>query len=159
MATHRMPPPELLDQLAAADADALRTILRHTLQQLIEAEATAYIGAEPGEHSASRTTYRNGHRPKMLDTRVGRLDLQIPKVRTGSFFPSLLEPRRRIERALLAVIQEAYVHGVSTRKVDDVVAALGGCHVSKSEVSRICSELDEELAAFRERRLDDAAYP
>ena len=159
MATHRMPPTDLLDQLAAADVDVLRTILEHTLQQLIEAEATANIGAEPGEHSASRTTYRNGHRPRMLDTRVGRLDLQIPKVRTGSFYPSLLEPRRRIERALLAVIQEAYVHGVSTRKVDDVVAALGGCHVSKSEVSRICSELDEELAAFRERRLDDAAYP
>ena len=131
MATHRMPPTDLLDQLAAADVDVLRTILEHTLQRLIEAEATAYIGAEPGEHSASRTTYRNGHRPRMLDTRVGRLDLQIPKVRTGSFFPSLLEPRRRIERALLAVIQEAYVHGVSTRKVDDVVAALGGCHVSK----------------------------
>ncbi len=159
MATHRMPPTDLLDQLAAADTDVLRTILEHTLQRLIEAEATAYIGAEPGEHSATRTTYRNGHRPKTLDTRMGRLDLQIPKVRTGSFFPSLLEPRRRIERALLAVIQEAYVHGVSTRKVDDVVAALGGCHVSKSEVSRICSELDQELAAFRERRLDDAAYP
>src|ERR671927_536097 len=118
MATHRMPPTDLLDQLAAADTDVLRTILEHTLQRLIEAEATAYIGAESGEHSASRTTYRNGHRPRTLDTRVGRLDLQIPKVRTGSFFPSLLEPRRRIERALLAVIQEAYVHGVSTRKVD-----------------------------------------
>jgi putative transposase len=129
-----MPPTDLLDQLAAADTDALRTILQHALQQLIETEASAYIGAEPGEHRDSRTTYRNGHRPKMLDTRVGRLDLHIPKVRTGSFFPSLLEPRRRIQRALLAVIQEAYVHGVSTRKVDDVVAALGGCHVSKSEV-------------------------
>ena len=105
MATHRMPPPDLLDQLATADSDALRTLLQHALQQLIEAEASAYIGAAPGEHSTERTTYRNGHRPKTLDTRVGRLDLQIPKVRTGSFFPSLLEPRRRIERALLAVIQ------------------------------------------------------
>ena len=159
MASHRMPPAELLDQLAAADVDALRTLLQHTLQRLIEAEASAYIGAAPGEHSPTRTTYRNGHRARSLDTRVGRLDLEIPKVRTGSFFPSLLEPRRRIERALLAVIQEAYVHGVSTRKVDDLVAALGGCHVSKSEVSRICAELDQELAAFRERPLDDAAYP
>ena len=84
MATHRMPPPELLDQLAAVDTDALQAILQHTLQRLIEAEATAYIGAEPGEHNASRTTYRNGHRPRTLDTRVGRLDLQIPKVRAGS---------------------------------------------------------------------------
>src|ERR687883_1119398 len=159
MATHRMPPTDLLDQLAAVDADALRTILQHTLQQLIEAEATAYIGAESGEHSSTRTTSRNGHRSRVFDTRAGRLDLHIPKVRTGSFFPSLLEPRRRIERALLAVIQEAYVHGVSTRKVDDLVAALGGCHVSKSEVSRICAELDQELAAFRERPLDDASYP
>jgi hypothetical protein len=115
-----MPPTDLLDQLAAADTSALRTILEHTLQRLIEAEATAYIGAEPGEHSATRTIYRNGHRPKTLDTRMGRLDLRIPEVRTGGFFPSLPEHRRRIERALLAVIQEAYVHGVSTRTVDDV---------------------------------------
>src|ERR671928_1038673 len=158
MATPSMPPADLLDQLASADVDALRTILQHTVQRLIEAEATAYIGAAPGEHTPERRTYRNGHRTRPLDTRMGRLELQIPKLRTGSFFPSLLEPRRRIERALLAVIQEAYVHGLSTRKVDDLVAALGGCHVSKSEVSRICSELDEELAAFRERRLDDAAY-
>src|SRR3954453_15018486 len=99
MATHRMPPTDLLDQLATADTDVLRTVMQHALQQLIEAEASAYIGAEPGEHSSARTTYRNGHRPKMLDTRVGRLDLQLPKLRTGSFFPSLLEPRRRIERA------------------------------------------------------------
>src|ERR671928_553454 len=159
MATPSMPPADLLDQLASADVDALRTILQHALQRLIEAEATAYIGAAPGEHTPERRTYRNGHRARPFDTRMGRLELQIPKVRTGSFFPSLLEPRRRIERALLAVIQEAYVHGVSTRKVDDLVAAMGGCHVSKSEVSRICSELDQELAAFRERPLDGAAYP
>jgi hypothetical protein len=90
---------------------------------------------------------------------VGRLELEIPKLRQGSFLPSLLEPRRRIERALWVVIQEAWVHGASTRKVDDLVAAMGGCHVSKSEVSRICSELDLELALFRERPLDDAQYP
>ena len=159
MATHSMPPTDLLDQLASADVDALQTILQHALQRLIEAEATAYLGAAPGEHTPERRTYRNGHRARPFDTRLGRLELQIPKLRTGSFFPSLLEPRRRIERALLAVIQAAYVHGVSTRKVDDLVAALGGCHVSKSEVSRSCSELDQELVAFRERRLDAAAYP
>jgi transposase-like protein len=90
---------------------------------------------------------------------LGRLELGIPKLRQGSFLPSLLEPRRRIERALWAVIQEAWVHGVSTRKVDALVAAMGGCHVSKSEVSRICQELDQELALFRDRPLDDAAYP
>jgi putative transposase len=159
MATHSMPPADLLDHLASADVDALQTILQQALQRLIEAEASAYIGAAPGERTPERRTYRNGHRARPFDTRLGRLDLQIPKLRTGSFFPSLLEPRRRIERALLAVIREAYVHGVSTRKVDDLVAALGGCHVSKSEVSRICSELDQELAAFRQRPLGDAAYP
>ena len=149
----------LLDHLASADVDVLRTVCQHAIQRLVELEATAVVGAAPYEHSPERTTYRNGHRPKTLDTRVGRLELQIPKLRSGSFFPSLLEPRRRIERALLAVVQEAYVHGVSTRKVDDLVAALGGCSISKSEVSRICAELDEELAAFRERPLDDGAYP
>jgi putative transposase len=117
------------------------------------------VGADRYEHSAERTTYRNGHRPKTYDTRVGRLELQIPKLRSGSYFPSLLEPRRRIERALLAVVQEAYVHGVSTRKVDDLVAALGGCSISESEVSRICAELDEELAAFRERPLGRRRLP
>jgi transposase-like protein len=150
---------QLLDYLASTDIDGLRVIVEHGLQRLIEAEASARIGAGHGERTESRETYRNGHRPKTLDTRVGRLELQIPKLRTGSFFPSLLEPRRRIERALLAVVQEAYVHGVSTRKVDDLVAALGGCSISKSEVSRMCAELDEELVAFRERPLDDGAYP
>ena len=94
MATHRMPPAELLDQLAAADADVVRTVLQHALHQLIEAEASAYIGAESGEHSPTRTTYRNGHRSRAFDTRAGRLDLHIPKVRTGSFFPSLLRMGR-----------------------------------------------------------------
>ena len=150
----------LLDHLAGADVDVLRTVCQHALQRLVELEATTVVGAAPYEHSAERTTYRNGHRPKTLDTRVGRLELQIPKLRSGSFYPSLLEPRRRIERALLAVVQEAYVHGVSTRKVDDLVAALGGCSISKSEVSRICTELDKELTAFRERTLDgEGAYP
>jgi putative transposase len=149
----------LLDHLADADVDVLRTVCQHALQRLVELEATSVAGAAPYEHNPERMTYRNGHRPKTLDTRVGRLELQIPKLRSGSFCPSLLEPRRRIERALLAVVQEAYVHGVSTRKVDDLVSALGGCSISKSEVSRICVELDKDLTAFRERPLDDGSYP
>jgi putative transposase len=159
MAHPRMTHQDLLDQLACADVDQLRLVLEHGLQRLIELEATAAIGAEPYERTASRTTHRNGHRPKLLDTGVGRLELQIPKLRVGSFFPTLLEPRRRIDRALLAVIQEAYVQGVSTRKVDALMEALGGCQVSRSEVSRVCAQLDEELTAFRDRPLDDAAYP
>ena len=129
---------DLLDHLVTADTDALREICEHALQRLIELEAATEIGAERNERTESRLAYRNRTRPKMLDTRVGRLEVQIPKLRTGSFFPSLLEPRRRIERALVAVVQEAYVHGVSTRKVDDLVAAMGGCSISKSQVSRIC---------------------
>jgi putative transposase len=150
---------DLLDHLGSADTDALREICEHALQRLIELEAALEIGAEPNERTESRIAYRNGSRAKTLDTRVGRLEVQIPKLRTGSFFPSLLEPRRRIERALVAVVQEAYVHGVSTRKVDDLVAAMGGCSISKSQVSRICQELDGELAQFRERPLDDGVYP
>jgi len=159
MTPNSMPLDALLGYVANSDQDTLREILEHTLQALIEAEAAAAVGAQPHERTEGRVGHRNGHRPRTVDTRVGRLELEIPKLRQGSFLPSLLEPRRRIERALWVVIQEAWVHGVSTRKVDDLVAAMGGCHVSKSEVSRICSELDLELALFRERPLDDAQYP
>lgn len=159
MAHYRMTLDELADQLQDADVDMLRAVAQHALQELIEMEATTRIGAERSERTETRCARRNGHRPRSLDTRVGRLELGIPKLRTGSFYPALLEPRRRIERALLAVVQEAYVHGVSTRKVDDLVAALGGCNISKSEVSRLCQELDSGLEIFRERRLDDAHYP
>ena len=159
MAHPRMTDRDLLDQLATADLDQLRLVLEHSLQRLIELEASAVIGADPYERTDARTTHRNGHRSRLLDTGVGRLELQVPKLRVGSFFPTLLEPRRRIDRALLAVIQEAYVQGVSTRKVDALMEALGGCAVSKSEVSRICAQLDEELSAFRDRSLDDAGYP
>jgi transposase-like protein len=159
MASNSMPLDALLDYVSNSDQDTLREILERTLQALIEAEAAGVVGAQPHERTESRVGHRNGHRPRTVDTRVGRLELGIPKLRQGSFLPSLLEPRRRIERALWAVIQEAWVHGVSTRKVDDLVAAMGGCHVSKSEVSRICQELDQELALFRDRPLDDAAYP
>ncbi len=125
------------------------------LQQLIEAELTAAIGARPSEHSETRTALRNGHRPKLVTTAAGDIELAIPKLRRGTFFPSLLERRRRIDRALFAVVMEAWVQGVSTRKVDDLVKALGGvAGISKSEVSRICHELDQDLEAFRTRPLE-----
>jgi putative transposase len=158
MAQSRMTHQALLDHLDGADTDLLRRVLEHAMQRLIEAEAAAHIGAGPHERASTRTTHRNGHRERILDTGSGRLELQIPKLRSGSFFPSLLEPRRRIDRALLAVVQEAYVLGISTRKVDDLMAALGGCSISRSEVSRICAQLDEELAEFRDRPLDEP-YP
>ena len=155
---------DLSDLLAALKAgemtDTIRTSLEWILQQLIEAEATAVIGALPHERSESRTTQRNGHRPRLLSTKAGDLELKIPKLREGSFFPSLLERRRRIDRALFAVVMEAYVHGISTRKVDDLVQALGvGSGISKSEVSRICAQLDGDLDAFRNRPLDHVEFP
>jgi putative transposase len=151
-----------MESLRAADGiELIRALAQRILQELIEAEATAHIGAEPGEHTETRTTMRNGHREKVLTTQAGDLDLAIPKVRTGSFFPSLLERRRRIDQALYyAVIMEAYVQGVSTRSVDDLVKALGGdTGISKSEVSRICGDLDVELSVFRTRRLDHIRFP
>jgi transposase-like protein len=151
---------ELLAALKAGEVtDTIRTSLEWVLQQLIEAEATAVIGAAPFERSEARTNQRNGHRPRLLATPAGDVELEIPKLRQGSFFPSLLERRRRIDRALFAVVMEAYVHGVSTRKVDDLVKALGvASGISKSEVSRICSELDRDLKAFRDRRLDHTEF-
>ena len=127
-------------------------VAERMLQELIEAEATARIGAQWNEHTETRTAFRNGHRDKTLTPQAGDLDLAIPKLRSGSFFPSLLERRRRIDQALYAVIMEAYVHGVSTRSVDDLVKALGAdTGISKSEVSRICRDLDRQLTAFRSR--------
>ncbi|MBV9412862.1 MAG: IS256 family transposase [Acidimicrobiia bacterium] len=152
---------ELLAALKAGEVtDTIRTSLEWILQELIEAEAAAVIGAERHERSATRTNLRNGHRPRLLSTPAGDVELAIPKLREGSFFPSLLERRRRIDRALYAVVMEAYVHGVSTRKVDDLVNALGvGTGISKSEVSRICAGLDKELEEFRNRALDHVAFP
>ena len=152
---------ELLAALKAGEmTDTIRTSLEWILQQLIEAEATAVIGAGPHERSETRTTQRNGHRPKLISTAAGDVELAIPKLRRGSFFPSLLERRRRIDRALYAVVMEAYVHGISTRKVDDLVKALGAASgISKSEVSRICAELDRDLDAFRARPLDHIGFP
>jgi transposase-like protein len=140
------------------DGDFLRQAVQYLMQQLIELEAAEHIGAGRYQRTSTRTTQRNGHRARGLDTRVGELSLRIPKVRQGTFFPSLLEPRRRAEKALLAVIQEAYVAGVSTRKVDDVVQALGLTGIDRSSVSRICQGLDELVEAFRNRPLA-GAYP
>ena len=130
------------------------------MQELIEAEAAEVIGAARYERSESRVNERNGARPRTLSTKAGDIDLRIPKLRKGSFFPLILEPRRRIDQALYAVVMEAYVAGVSTRSVDDLVAALGiDSGISKSEVSRICAGLDEVVTAFRTRRLDHTAFP
>jgi transposase-like protein len=144
--------------LEEQDADVLREGVRVLAQALMETEVTALVGADRHERSDSRTAYRNGTRVRTWDTRVGTVALAIPKVRPGTYFPSLLQPRRRAEQALLTVVQEAYVHGVSTRKVDDLVKALGLDGLSKSEVSRICGELDPVVEAFRTRRLE-GEYP
>jgi putative transposase len=140
------------------DADFLKEGVRVLSQALMELEVEEHVGASRHERSAGRTGQRNGYRERSWDTRVGTVELKVPRVRDSSYFPSLLEPRRRAERALSAVIQEAYVHGVSTRKVDDLVKALGMTGISKSQVSRLCEELDEEVARFRERLLG-GPYP
>ncbi len=151
---------DLLEALKNTDVnERVRTATEHLYQALIDAELTAVIGAGPHERTPDRTAQRNGHRPRTLTTTAGDLELRIPKLRAGSFFPSLLERRRRIDQALFAVVMEAYLHGVSTRKVDDLVKALGAdSGISKSEVSRICADLDEEVAAFRDRPLE-VAFP
>jgi putative transposase len=146
--------------ISDGDVDFLREGLRVLAEAVMEAEVTEVTGVPHGERDpARRLTRRNGYRERRWDTRVGTVDLSIPRVRDGSYFPSLLEPRRRAERALLSVIQEAYVHGVSTRRVEDVVEALGITGVSKSQVSRICAALDAEVEAFRARPLDEEPYP
>lgn len=139
--------------------DFIRECVRVAMQELIDAEATSVIGAGRYERSEARVTERNGSRPRLLTTHAGDVKLSIPKLRAGSFFPSILSPRRRIDQALYAVVMEAYVHGVSTRSVDDLVTALGGTGISKSEVSRICAGLDEAVGAFRTRRLDHVEFP
>src|SRR3712207_1213234 len=152
---------EVLQALKAAEVDdRVRAAATTIYQALIEAELTAVIGAGPHERTETRTAQRNGSRPRTLTTTAGDLELRIPKLRAGSFFPSLLERRRRIEQALFAVLMEAYLHCVSSRKIDDLLRALGAdtC-ISKSEVSRICSGLDEEVAAFRDRSLAEQAFP
>ncbi len=149
------------------NVDFLRELLRLIAQFLIDAEATEKIGAELYERTQGRTTQRNGYRRREWDTRLGTVELKIPKLRQGSFFPSILEPKRRAEQALVAVVQEAYFKGVSTRKVDDLVRALGLDGISKSEVSRLCQRIDEQVRQFKERPLErefpyvwlDATFP
>jgi len=142
------------------DLDLVREMVTVLYQALIDAEATELIGAAPHERSILRTTRRNGSRVRRLSSKAGDLEVKIPKLRKGSFFPSVLERRRRIDQALYAVVIEAYVHGVSTRKVDDLVAALGvDAGISKSEVSRICAAMDAELEVFRTRSLASTPYP
>jgi putative transposase len=142
------------------DVDFLREGLRVLAEAVMEAEVTEVTGVAHGERDPEhRLTRRNGYRERRWDTRVGTVDLAIPRVRDGSYFPSLLEPRRRAERALLAVVQEAYVAGVSTRRVEDLVETLGITSMSKSQVSRMCAALDAEVEAFRSRSLTDERYP
>jgi putative transposase len=140
------------------DEGFLQEALQQLTQTVVELEAAKQIGAGRYERTPERKTYRNGHRDRVWETRVGEIPLRIPKVRDGSYFPSLLEPRRRSEKALLAVIQQAYVEGVSTRRVDDLLQALGLTGIDKSRVSRICKELDEAVETFRNRPLE-GMYP
>jgi transposase-like protein len=151
---------ELLEAFRAGQGvDLIRESVRMVLQELIEAEAAEVIGAARYERTTTRTTQRNGHRDRQLSTQAGDVSLRIPKLRQGAFFPVILEPRRRIDQALHAVVMEAYVHGVSTRSVDDLVAALGiDAGISKSEVSRICVGLDEAVGAFRTRTLGHTTF-
>jgi len=140
------------------DLDFLREAMRVLTQGVMELEVEQHLNAGRYERSAERTGQRNGHWERQWDTRVGTLDLQVPRVRDGSYYPSLLEPRKRAERALVAVIQEAYVQGVSTRRVDALVQSLGLQGISKSQVSRLCQDLDVEVERFRNRSLD-GPYP
>jgi len=162
MTTHESAFSELAARLAGTDPSlttSLRDILAAALQELIEAELTALIGAAPGERTPERVAQRNGHRSKLLSTPAGDIEVAIPKLRTGSFFPELLEPRRRVDRALWAVIMTAYITGTSTRKVDDLVKALGcDTGISKSSVSRICTAIDADVAVLRTRRLDHQPF-
>lgn len=162
MATHDSALSDLSALLLATDGSlstSLAEIVATAVQELIEAELTTVIGAEPGERSPIRSNLRNGHRPKLVSTPAGDIEVGIPKLRKGSFFPELLEPRRRIDKALWAVIMTAYVTGTSTRKVDDLVKALGcDTGVSKSTVSRICKAIDTDVAVLRERRLDHQPF-
>src|SRR4051795_4778550 len=143
--------------LREEQGDVIRESVRAVAQELMEVEVSELIGAAHGERTEDRATHRNGYRARRWDTRAGEIQLQIPKVRQGSYFPSILEPRKRSEQALVAVVQQAYVCGVSTRRVDQLVETLG-LRISKSEVSRICQALDEHVDAFRTRPLE-GRYP
>ena len=154
--TDRMTIAEVVGEVLRDEhADVIRESVRAVAQELMEAEISELIGAERGERTEDRATHRNGYRPRRWDTRAGEIELQIPKIRQGSYFPSFLQPRKRSEQALVSVV--AYVCGVSTRRVDQLVESLG-LRISKSEVSRIAGLLDEQVSAFRERPLE-GRYP
>jgi putative transposase len=152
MTDDRMALIELVEK--QADGDLVREMLAFAAERIMEAEVEARTGAAKGARTPMREVQRNGYRDRDWDTRAGRIALEIPKLRKGSYFPSFLEPRRTAEKALVAVIQEAYVHGVSTRSVDDLVKAMGAGGMSKSQVSRLCAEIDERVNAFLTRPLE-----
>ncbi len=152
MTEDRLPLAELLQK--AGDGDFLRSVAEAVLQILMEADIEGLIGAGRRERSPDRLNYRNGYRDRTLDTRLGSLQLRVPKLRQGSYFPPFLEPRKITEKALVAVIREAWIGGVSTRRVDELVQAMGLAGISKSQVSKLCKDIDERVTAFLERPLE-----
>jgi putative transposase len=151
MTDDRLPLVELAAK--SGDPDFLRAIAESVLQLIMEADVDGLIGVGRFERGESRQTWRNGYRDRSLDTRLGTLNLKIPKMRTGAYFPGFLEPRKTVEKALVAVIQEAWINGVSTRKVDELVQAMGMTGISKSSVSKLCKDIDERVNAFLKRPL------
>ena len=161
MAKDRIDRDELADKLVEAAAkaeDPIRAMAEMITDFVMEAEVTAKIGAEPHQRSEERTGYRNGHRERRWDTRLGSLKLKVPKVREGGYVPSFIEHRKRSEQALISVIQEAVVQGVSTRKIENVLAEFGIAGVSAGQVSQLCAGLDDKVQQFRERRLGESRY-